>query len=144
MKSYIGVKFGRLTVTAEAGTRDPKHRYVAVKCECGTEKVVGLGALKRGLTLSCGCLQRIDMIGRRFGRLVVVLRSRERRNGKACWICRCDCGEEKSVRGELLRNGHTRSCGPVSEEQRRALIKNLEKAKAARSIPLESCLERGK
>lgn len=45
------------------------------------------------------------MIGRRFGRYIVLSR-----NGYK-WNCRCDCGTEKSVDGADLLNGSIVSCG---------------------------------
>ena len=54
----------------------------------------------------------IDMTGRRFGRLVV-LNAVPRNRGEHCvyWLCRCDCGNVKSVRGDSLRGGLIVSCG---------------------------------
>lgn len=34
------------------------------------------------------------------------------------WICRCDCGNIKSVSQTHLRDGHTQSCGCVQQEKR--------------------------
>ena len=51
----------------------------------------------------------IDITGKRFGRLVVI--SREGAGSPARWLCRCDCGAEKSVLGSKLRTGNTVSCG---------------------------------
>jgi hypothetical protein len=48
---------------------------------------------------------RLDLMGKRFGRLTV----RERARGR--WICKCDCGELKLVRGGDLRVGKVTSCG---------------------------------
>lgn len=57
----------------------------------------------------------IDLTGRRFGRLVVVKRSKN--NGKLpMWLCKCDCGKEIDVCGCNLRTKHTRSCGCVRKE----------------------------
>jgi hypothetical protein len=50
-------------------------------------------------------------IGTRFGRLVVLGPSPERRGSFACWGCRCDCGMIVVVSGVNLRGGHTLSCG---------------------------------
>jgi len=58
-KIKIGDLFGRLTVTAYSG-RDKTgshHRWLC-KCDCGNEKVVYQGELKKGKTKSCGCLRK--------------------------------------------------------------------------------------
>jgi hypothetical protein len=51
----------------------------------------------------------IDLVGKRFGRLLV--EARVGREGTPHWRCRCDCGKESIVAGGNLRNGHTTSCG---------------------------------
>ena len=51
-----------------------------------------------------------DLTGRRFGKLVVASRS-ESRNGRAFWLCLCDCGNTTKVSGSNLLSGHTSSCG---------------------------------
>lgn len=50
------------------------------------------------------------MIGRRFARLIVIKEAPATKNGRV-WLCRCDCGTLKNVRGTYLRNGNTKSCG---------------------------------
>lgn len=37
---------------------------------------------------------------------------------RIAWLCRCDCGTEKVVKGEDLRNGDTKSCGCLNDEKR--------------------------
>jgi hypothetical protein len=54
-----GARFGRLTVLGEgrpAGARGV--RTWACRCDCGTEKDVGLSDLRKGHTNSCGCLHK--------------------------------------------------------------------------------------
>lgn len=55
-----------------------------------------------------------DLIGERFGRLVVIERAENRQfpcgASVVCWKCRCDCGNIVTVCGSGLRNG-TKSCG---------------------------------
>jgi hypothetical protein len=54
----------------------------------------------------------IDHTGQRFGRLLVLRRAPPKRpRGLAVWICRCDCGMTRTVRGPELRSGKTKSCG---------------------------------
>lgn len=53
----------------------------------------------------------IDLIGQKFGRLTVIGREKNNKDGRATWRCNCDCGNETIVLGKSLRNGNTRSCG---------------------------------
>ena len=52
-----------------------------------------------------------DLSGRRVGRWLVLERAPNDERGAARWLCRCDCGTERSVDGGRLRQGETRSCG---------------------------------
>jgi hypothetical protein len=56
---------------------------------------------------------KIDLTGKRFGRLVVLNFDKEKRrdNYKYYWICKCDCGNIKSICGGSLKNGLSKSCG---------------------------------
>lgn len=53
----------------------------------------------------------IDMTGKKCGRLTVLERGKNNAQGKACWICQCECGKIITVEGVRLRNGSTKSCG---------------------------------
>lgn len=53
----------------------------------------------------------IDLTGQRFGRLVVIERAPNRKDKRARWKCRCDCGNIVEVNGKRLRNEETHSCG---------------------------------
>lgn len=52
-----------------------------------------------------------DMTNQRFGRWLVVSRAENQEDGKARWLCKCDCGTVKEVLGKTLRNNRTKSCG---------------------------------
>jgi hypothetical protein len=59
--------------------------------------------------------QMIDLQKQRFGRLFVLRRATN--IGLQCaWLCRCDCGGRKVVRGHSLRRGETTSCGCLVRE----------------------------
>jgi hypothetical protein len=53
----------------------------------------------------------IDLLGQRFARLVVKERKSNNYQGRASWLCRCDCGKDKIVLGANLINGTIKSCG---------------------------------
>lgn len=52
----------------------------------------------------------LDLIGKRFGKLVVKEKG-PYVSGTTRWLCVCDCGTEKFVGSQNLRNGSTKSCG---------------------------------
>lgn len=52
----------------------------------------------------------IDLSGKKFNRLTVVKES-HKKNGHIYWVCRCDCGNEKAIKGYDINSGHTKSCG---------------------------------
>jgi hypothetical protein len=60
----------------------------------------------------------IDLIGRRFGRLVVLERGLPDKWGSCSWFCRCDCGELRTVNGAKLRSKETNSCGCLNREKK--------------------------
>jgi len=64
-----------------------------------------------------GARARANRVGDRYGRLTIIAPSDRRCNGKVYWLCRCDCGTEKEVQGQHLREGKIKSCGCLSGEK---------------------------
>ena len=58
-----------------------------------------------------------DMSGQKIGKLLVLERDKTKKTAAAYWICKCDCGNIISVRGQNLRNGKT-DCGCVSKNSK--------------------------
>lgn len=52
----------------------------------------------------------IDMAGKRIGKWTVIEQAKHGQYG-TYWVCRCDCGNERIVRGWSLRHGGSLSCG---------------------------------
>lgn len=91
------------------------------KCDCG-KTCIALGYdLTHGRTTSCECAymlkgktspKRKNLIGKRYGKLTVVgLDDKRAKNGGLMWICKCDCGNTKSIQAAQLLGGGTNSCG---------------------------------
>lgn len=59
-----------------------------------------------------------DLVGQRFGRLVVVERVGSR-GGRSLWRCRCDCGGGVVTVGASLERALTKSCGCLQAESAR-------------------------
>jgi hypothetical protein len=58
-----------------------------------------------------------NLIGQRFGRLLVIERGPNAQWGDSRWWCQCDCGDRKLINGPDLRSGHTKSCGCFQMER---------------------------
>ena len=133
-EDIIGRKFNKLLVLswAEPKLRRDGSRVKRVNClcDCGNTKAVIPAKLRSGEVTSCGCgrLQRkrwVDLTGQKIGRLTVLkedsLQGREV-HGERFWICRCDCGNVKTVRQSSLRKADgTRSCGCLSKPPTKVL-----------------------
>ena len=122
VKDLTGQRFGKLTAIRPTHERRGGHIVWECRCDCGEAALVSGGSLKSGRTQSCGCLLKgsareigvcnaVDIAGQRFGKLIAVRATEERRNGSVIWECRCDCGSTVFVATRGLRSGSTRSCG---------------------------------
>ena len=55
--------------------------------------------------------KRIDITGKRFSYLVVQEYVGVDKRSNPLWLCKCDCGNTKIVRGSKLKEGEIKSCG---------------------------------
>lgn len=117
-KDLVGERFDNLVVI-KALYSDRAGVHWECKCDCGNTKITTTSRLLSGATKSCGCLKenvgdkiRIDITGKRFGKLVATKYNKE--TGK--WLCKCDCGNEKEIASGSLRDGRTTSCGCTHKE----------------------------
>ena len=113
-----GKRFGKLLVIKRI--KPPAHlkskgdTFWKCLCGCGNITIVR-GYSLRNKTKSCGCLKilplRFNLTGQRFGKLVVIKREGNAKQGSALWKCECDCGGKTITQSTYLRNGTTKSCG---------------------------------
>lgn len=64
------------------------------------------------------------MVGKKFGRLTP-LSYGERTSRGMMFVCRCDCGNMKTVRYSDLKSGFVRSCGCLAKEARQRVGKMM-------------------
>jgi len=57
--------------------------------------------------------KKIDLVDKRFGRLVV----KHRIEGTNTWLCLCDCGTKKAIERYDLKPNHIKSCGCLWRER---------------------------
>ena len=63
----------------------------------------------------------IDLTGQQFGRLTVLCRAAKPEgatSSSAFWLCRCECGKEKIISGNVLKQGKAKSCCCLNTEKR--------------------------
>lgn len=134
LTEMVGKKFGSWTVLERGQSDKHRHPKWLCRCICGITKEVKGSRLREGKSNSCGCQKsslisksntgnkspfKVDILGQRFGRLIVIKQLAETKdNGKAVWLCQCDCGKTSKTTGKLLRTGHTKSCGCLGAENR--------------------------
>ena len=63
-----------------------------------------------------GAIPRLDLSGRKFGKLTAVERVGNNRHSQSMWRCSCECGGEKIICISSLTQGDTGSCGCLRSE----------------------------
>lgn len=115
----IGQTFGELTAIEFIGMENHEAIY-CFKCSCG--KCINRPAdrVKRGNTKSCGHLwtewndtTKGDIVGQRFGKLIVKSYAGIDKYGSTTFECLCDCGNTTIVSRYSLVNSRTHSCGCI-------------------------------
>lgn len=69
-------------------------------------------------------MKRLDLVGKKFGRLEVISFSYMDKHNHSMWLCKCDCGNETIVLGTDIKNGHTISCGCYHKQRMSEIHKN--------------------
>ena len=67
----------------------------------------------------------IDLTGQKFGRLTVIKRAMDKKYSIPYWVCQCECGNTKIIRGSSLKSGATQSCGCFNKEKTSEAMKKL-------------------
>jgi hypothetical protein len=112
-RDLTGERFGKLVVIGKNQYKN-KHGHILwrCECECGNEKIVESTGLRKGKATNCGQCGRIDLIGKRFGKLLVQGKTfDDKKYNHMVWKCTCECGNEKYARSYDLINNNLTSCG---------------------------------
>lgn len=127
------MRFGKLKVLEASydntkTIKDGKLRWKC-QCDCGNISYTLPYLLTSGGAKSCGCgigdnfrgkSCAKDLVGQKFGRLVVLKRAEstqlKEKSMAAQWECRCDCGKTVIRKTVELLKGYSKSCGCLREE----------------------------
>lgn len=63
---------------------------------------------------------KIDMIGKRYNHWTVIAEAGRDANSHPRYLCRCDCGVEKTLLGSSVRCGGTRMCASCAVKEQRS------------------------
>lgn len=130
-KDLSGQKFGDLTAIKPTSKRQGSNIIWECLCSCGNIHYVSSNDLLKGAVKSCGCQQYnrkntiIEMVGKRFGKLIVISEAGKNIDGSYNYLCKCDCGNQKIINGVSLRKGITTSCGCIQYSIGEKNIKNI-------------------
>jgi len=61
-------------------------------------------------------MKLLSLVGKKFGRLLVIDRAENTPQGQARWLCLCDCGNKHIAKSIVLRRGISKSCGCLNLE----------------------------
>ena len=116
--SYIGNKYGQLTVLDDYYEPKKKCRMFKCKCDCGNVCVIRRYEVLNGKKTHCGNRIHISCskndnkkyIGEKYGELTVVDFEYDTNEQVFSWVCRCSCGGIRVVKPYRLRNGSVTMC----------------------------------
>lgn len=115
-QDLTGKRFGKLVVVEYSGLGSNSKQNFSewvCQCDCGNTCVAAGYALQAGRKKSCGCIRVAseNLTGQRFGKLTVLGEDREQTSTLRKVICKCDCGNTKSIAFRDLKKGKITSCG---------------------------------
>ncbi len=115
----LGYRFGKLTVAAKTGRHKNGYTVWLCDCDCGGSIELDTRAIQRGAYKDCGCETKVaprarDLTGMRFGKLVAISPTEERKYHTTVWRCVCDCDKVAYVPASQLLSGYVKSCGCLS------------------------------
>lgn len=111
VKDWTGHRFGRLIALRPLDKRKSNHVVWECQCDCGNIVEVSTGHLLDGGVTSCGCIYSPNLVGRRYGKLVVIEKTSETTSNGYLWKCHCDCGKYTYASTNSLNQGYKKSCG---------------------------------
>jgi len=129
--SWLKRHFGKANKCEEPGCKEISNRFhwALIKGKkyihkrenfwmlCASCHAIYDGFMGPGIKYFVGNIwRRIDLIGQRFGKLVVISLAGKNKWGNLKFLCKCDCGGEKVIQSANLRDGRTKSCGCIARE----------------------------
>lgn len=117
-KYHVGDQINEFILIRETDKRC-KNKSIIWECQCKCGNIIEASPSKliKDKKMNCGCDYihplRKDLTGQRFGMLVAIRESKDKKykTRRVAWICKCDCGNEVTVPSISLTDGRAKSCG---------------------------------
>lgn len=129
----VGRKIGKLTIL-EMIYDEEKQQYSHCRClcDCGNEVIKRTSNLRSNRSKkepSCGCdmfeykrrLSAKNVVGKKFGRLLVLEEQWNRPHDKNKLVCQCECGNTIVAGRNGVLSGDTKSCGCLQKDVMREM-----------------------
>ena len=130
-ESYIGKKFGKLTIL----DLNMSGGYYRCKCDCGKEVKVPKYNIISGNTTSCGCQRKETLHNRQekkykeyLGKKINYLTILDcfYKNNTFWYRCKCDCGKECTLQATKVYTHYLQSCGCIKSKAEESMAKILD------------------
>ena len=129
MKEILGKKLGKVTVIKQSDSiidSDKRKRELfECRCECGNTLNIRGDLLRYQKRDFCckECLLKKqkklnveNLLGLRFGDLLVIKEGEKTSNNRVSWVCKCDCGNTITVRATSLKSEKKTRCTDCSNK----------------------------
>ena len=112
---YINGIYLKKYIKTQGGNTPNKGEFICPLC--GKSFITRITSISSGNTTNCGCKNKDNLIGQKFGKLTVIKKA-PNKNNRTAWYCKCDCGNPELiiVQGKLLKNGSVKSCGCLKQQ----------------------------
>jgi len=112
----VGKKYGKLLVLRWLSHDEKGHLWECL-CDCGKtvqklqNELLCNRSKKRPKSCNRHCNKVNNLLGQRFGKLLITQHIHKPTKPSYCWIAVCDCGKTVEVNGHSLTTGEKKSCG---------------------------------
>ncbi len=89
----LNKKFNKLTIIEIHNEYKNDKRLISCRCDCGNIKKTRIDSVIHGVTKSCGCIRRSNLVNQQIGYLKAIRYIGEDRNKNSIWEFQCICGK---------------------------------------------------
>ncbi|MCB1712190.1 MAG: HNH endonuclease [Candidatus Riesia sp.] len=113
-----GDRFKDWEIIEEVESKGKLRKFLCKCLQCENNYEIWLNHLRdENRSFCCKSCAYGDLTGGKFGRLFVIKKHSQNKNGAWKYLCKCDCDRDTIVTGNNLTSGLTTSCGCYKKER---------------------------